>query len=42
MFALLAGTLVWAAASVWWASQRLAYYRRIDNGMAAEELRRDG
>ncbi len=42
VFALLAGTLVWAAASVWWASQRLAYYRRIDSGMAAEELRRDG
>lgn len=40
VFALLAGTAVWAAASVWYASQRLAYYRRIDRGMAAEELQR--
>lgn len=37
--ALVAGTLGWAIASVWYASQRLAYYRRIDSGMAAEELR---
>lgn len=42
VFALLAGTAVWAVASVWYASQRLAYYRRIDRGMAAEELQRDG
>lgn len=42
VFALLAGTGVWAGASVWYASQRLAYYRRVDRGMAAEELRRDG
>ena len=41
VFALLAGTAVWAVASVWYASQRLAYYRRIDRGMAAEELQRD-
>ncbi|MEZ4552887.1 MAG: SdpI family protein [Dehalococcoidia bacterium] len=42
LFALLAGTAVWAGASVWYASQRLAYYRRIDRGMASEELQRDG
>ncbi|MBX7110387.1 MAG: SdpI family protein [Dehalococcoidia bacterium] len=41
VFALLAGTAVWAGASVWYASQRLAYYRRIDRGMAAEELQRE-
>lgn len=42
VFMLLAGTAVWAGASVWYASQRLAYYRRIDRGMAAEELQGDG
>jgi uncharacterized membrane protein len=37
--ALLLGTLSWAIASVWYASQRLEYYHRIDTGMAAEDLR---
>jgi len=40
--ALVASTLGWGIASVWYASQRLAYYRRIDSGMAAEELQRGG
>ena len=42
VFALLASTLGWAIASVWYASQRLSYYRRIDSGMAADELRSEG
>jgi len=39
--ALLLGTLGWAIASVWYASQRLEYYHRIDSGLAAEDLRRE-
>lgn len=42
VFVLLGGTTVWAISSVWYASQRLGYYRRIDSGMAAEELQQDG
>jgi uncharacterized membrane protein len=37
--ALLLGTLSWAIASVWYASQRLQYYHRVDTGMAAEDVR---
>lgn len=40
--ALLMSTLGWAVASVVYATQRLAYYRRIDSGMAAEDVRSEG
>jgi uncharacterized membrane protein len=40
--ALLMSTLGWAVASVVYAAQRLAYYRRIDSGMAAEDVRSEG
>lgn len=40
--ALIAGTLSWAIASVWYASQRLAYYRRLDRGLAAEDFTNEG
>jgi hypothetical protein len=36
--ALFLSTLGWAIASVGYAAQRLVYYRRIDTGMAAEDL----
>lgn len=40
--ALLMSTLGWAVSSVLYAAQRLAYYRRIDSGMAAEDVRGEG
>jgi uncharacterized membrane protein len=39
--ALLGGMLVWAISSVWYASERRAYYERLDRGLAAEEIQRE-
>jgi uncharacterized membrane protein len=39
--ALLGGMLVWAITSVSYASERRAYYERLDRGLAAEELQRE-
>ena len=39
--ALFASTLGWTIASVWYASQRLDYYHRLDRGLAAEDVAND-